>query len=64
MITIERSTANTVIASKDSTAVTKRYIIITTRDGTEAAIINIKTGLNRGLFRYERFVEKPISPYR
>jgi hypothetical protein len=64
MVAVKRSTANTIIASKDSTAVTKRYITITTEDNTETAIINIKTGLDRGLFRYERFIEKPVSPYR
>jgi hypothetical protein len=63
IITVKRSIADTVIASKDSTAITERYIVIATGNGTEAAIINIETGLDRGLFRYERFVEKSISPY-
>ena len=60
---MKRSTADTVITSKDSTAVIKRCITVTTGDDTEAAIINIETGLDRGLFRHERFVEKPVSPY-
>jgi hypothetical protein len=64
MVIMERSIANTVIASKDSTAVTERYITVATGNGTEAAIIDIETGLDRGLFRHERFVEKPVSPYR
>jgi hypothetical protein len=64
MVTVKRSITNTVIASKDSIAVTERYITVTTGDSTEAAIINIETGLDRGLFRYERFVEKSVSPYR
>jgi hypothetical protein len=57
-------TINTIITSKDSTAVIKRYIAIATGNDTEAAIINFETGLDRGLFRYERFIEKLISPYR
>jgi hypothetical protein len=61
---VERSTADTVVASKDSTAVAERCIAVATRDGTEAAIVDIETGLDRGLFRHERFVEKPVSPYR
>ena len=64
MVAMERSTADTVVASKDSTAVAERYIIIVIGDGTETAIVNIETGLDRGLFRHERFVEKPVSPYR
>jgi hypothetical protein len=64
MITIKRFTADTVIASKDSTAIAERYITIATGNDTEVAIINIKTGLDRGLFRYERFIKKPISSYR
>jgi hypothetical protein len=50
--------------SKDSTAVTERYIAVVTGDGTETAIVNIETGLDRGFFRHERFIEKPVSPYR
>jgi hypothetical protein len=46
MITVKHSIANTVIASKDSTAITERYITVTTGDDTEATIINIKTGLD------------------
>jgi hypothetical protein len=61
---MEHSITDTIIASKDSTAVAERYIAVTTGNNTEAAIINIKTGLDRGLFRHERFIEKPISPYR
>jgi hypothetical protein len=64
MVAIKRFIADTVIASKDSTAVAERCIAIATGDGTEAAIVNIETGLDRGLFRYERFIEKPVSPYR
>jgi len=63
MIAVERSTADTVVASKDNTTVTERYIAVATGNGTEAAIVNIKTGLDRRLFRHERFVEKPVSPY-
>ena len=61
---MKRSTTDTVIASKDNTTIAERYIAIATGNGTEAAIVNIETGLDRGLFRHERFIEKPISPYR
>jgi hypothetical protein len=64
MVAIKRFIADIVVASKDSIAVAERYIIVTTGDGTEAAIVDIEIGLDRGLFRYERFVEKPVSPYR
>jgi hypothetical protein len=64
MIAVERFIADTVITSKDSTAIIERCIAVATGDGTEAAIINIETGLDRGLFRYERFIEKSVSPYR
>jgi hypothetical protein len=64
MVAVERSITNTVIASKDSTAVAERCITIATGDSTETAIIDIETDLDRGLFRYERFVKKPVSPYR
>ena len=61
---MKRFIADIIIASKNSTAVIKRYMAITTGNSTEIAIINFETGLDRKLFRYERFVEKPISPYR
>jgi hypothetical protein len=64
MIAVKRSTADIIIASKDSTTIAERCITIATGNGTETAIINIKTGLDRGLFRYERFIEKLISLYR
>jgi hypothetical protein len=61
---MERFITDTVITSKDSIAVTERYITIATEDNTETAIINIKIGLDRKLFRHKRFIEKPVSPYR
>jgi hypothetical protein len=64
MVIMERFIINTVIASKDNTAIVKRYMVIATGNGTETAIVNFETGLDRGLFRHERFVEKPVSPYR
>jgi len=64
MIAVERSIANTIIASKDNIAIIKRYMAVATGNGTKIAIINFKTGLDRGLFRHERFIEKPISSYR
>jgi hypothetical protein len=36
---------------------------VATENNTEIAIINFETNLDRGLFRYKRFVEKPVSPY-
>jgi hypothetical protein len=63
MVAVKRFTVNTIIASKDSTAIIERYMTVITGNDTETAIVNFETGLDRGLFRYERFIEKPISPY-
>jgi hypothetical protein len=65
MITVKRSIADIVIASKNSTIIIiKRYMAVATENGTETTIINFETGLDREFFRHERFIEKPVSPYR
>jgi hypothetical protein len=63
MVIVKRFIADTVVASKDSIAVIERYMAVVTGNNTEAAIVNFKTGLDRGLFRHERFVEKSVLSY-